>query len=335
MKQTIFLLVLALVICSINMDAQVKKLSKTQNSIKKVNNELRELKVEKHGFEWYKVKKNGKWGAESKDGKVLIPIENDYIGYLGEHFEVYKNKDLAIYSLEGNCIIPFSRHYDCLGSKSIAPKSSKCTVGPHFSFTKGSVIVFCNAEGEEVFHVEGYDMISPEYRNGKFFFEAWIGDSNWVILDGNLNQIFGPAEFFSYEANGDVCTSDNKKLGNLSSISTTVNPFAKNVRRGITYTSPSLGSTSSTSSPGISNSSNSGGTQTIVVEHQHQPVPVQEWHACIGCGGMGTMGCDNCGGGGTKYIGDRLHRCSRCNGRGIIPCNVCYGNKGQYVTVYK
>lgn len=47
------------------------------------------------------------------------------------------------------------------------------------------------------------------------------------------------------------------------------------------------------------------------------------------------MGCDFCGGSGTKYIGDRLHRCSRCNGRGIIPCNVCYGNKGQYVTVYK
>ena len=98
----------------------------------------------------------------------------------------------------------------------------------------------------------------------------------------------------------------------------------------------SSSSSSSSSASSSSNSGNSnGGTTTVVVEHHRDPVPVQQWQACWACGGMGTMGCDNCGGSGTKYIGDRLHRCSRCNGRGIIPCNVCYGNKGQYVTVYK
>ena len=101
-------------------------------------------------------------------------------------------------------------------------------------------------------------------------------------------------------------------------------------------TSVASSSSSSSSSTSSSSNSNSGNnTTTIHVEHHHDPVPVQQWQACIGCGGMGTMGCDFCGGSGTKYIGDRLHRCSRCNGRGIIPCNVCYGNKGQYVTVYK
>ena len=93
-------------------------------------------------------------------------------------------------------------------------------------------------------------------------------------------------------------------------------------------------SSSSASNSRLNNNSNSG-TTTVVVEHHRDPVPFQEWHACIGCGGTGRMGCDNCGGSGTKYIGDRLHKCSRCNGHGEIPCNVCYGNKGQYVTVYK
>lgn len=93
--------------------------------------------------------------------------------------------------------------------------------------------------------------------------------------------------------------------------------------------------TSSESSSGSKPSINGNSTKTIHVEHHRDPVPVQQWQACFACGGMGTMGCDNCGGGGTKYIGDRLHRCSRCNGRGIIPCNVCYGNKGQYITVYQ
>ncbi len=73
----------------------------------------------------------------------------------------------------------------------------------------------------------------------------------------------------------------------------------------------------------------------VIIEHKHDPVPVQQWQACWACGGMGTMGCDFCGGSGYKYIGDRLHRCSRCNTRGEIPCNVCYGQKGQYITVYQ
>lgn len=103
-----------------------------------------------------------------------------------------------------------------------------------------------------------------------------------------------------------------------------------------TNTTTSTSSNSSNSSASSSNTSNNNNkTTTVVVEHHRDPVPVQQWQACFACGGMGTMGCDNCGGGGTKYIGDRLHRCSRCNGRGIIPCNVCYGNKGQYVTVYQ
>jgi len=100
-----------------------------------------------------------------------------------------------------------------------------------------------------------------------------------------------------------------------------------------TSVASSSGSSSSSSSSSNSNSGNN--TTTIHVEHHRDPIPVQQWQACFACGGMGTMGCDFCGGSGYKYIGDRLHRCSRCNTRGEIPCNVCYGNKGQYVTVYK
>lgn len=89
------------------------------------------------------------------------------------------------------------------------------------------------------------------------------------------------------------------------------------------------------SKTGSSSNSNTGTTQTVVVEHRRDPIPVQQWQACWACGGMGTMGCDGCGGSGTKYIGDNLRRCGLCNGQGIRPCNICYGNKGQYITVYQ
>ena len=101
-----------------------------------------------------------------------------------------------------------------------------------------------------------------------------------------------------------------------------------------TTTTTSSSNTSKTNNTSGSSTQRSG-TQTVVVEHHRDPIPMQEWQACFACGGMGTMGCDFCGGSGTKYIGDRLHRCSRCNGGGIIPCNVCFGNKGQYITVYR
>ena len=93
--------------------------------------------------------------------------------------------------------------------------------------------------------------------------------------------------------------------------------------------------TNTTSDNSNKSTSESGKTQTVVVEHHRDPIPVQQWQACWACGGMGTMGCDNCGSSGTRYVGDNLRRCSRCSGQGIIPCNICYGNKGQYITVYQ
>lgn len=96
-----------------------------------------------------------------------------------------------------------------------------------------------------------------------------------------------------------------------------------------------VATTNTTSNTSKSSTSSSGTTQTVVVEHRRDPIPVQQWQACWACGGMGTMGCDGCGGSGTKYIGDNLRRCGLCNGQGIRPCNICYGNKGQDITVYQ
>lgn len=137
---------------------------------------------------------------------------------------------------------------------------------------------------------------------------------------------------FPYEMDGFKGECNNLGV-QVSKIKT---PSQKQVDTSKTSSNSTSSSKSQMSSSSKSNSSSSSSnTQKVVVEHHHDPVPVQQWQACIGCGGMGTMGCDFCGGSGTKYIGDRLHRCSRCNGRGIIPCNVCYGNKGQYITVYR
>lgn len=139
---------------------------------------------------------------------------------------------------------------------------------------------------------------------------------------------------FPYEMDGYKGECNNLGV-QVSKIKVTT-PVASSGTTSSSTTSSSTTSSSTTSKSNSNTNSTSGSTtQTVVVEHHRDPVPVQEWQACFACGGMGTMGCDNCGGSGTKYIGDRLHRCSRCNGRGIIPCNICFGNKGQYITVYR
>lgn len=143
----------------------------------------------------------------------------------------------------------------------------------------------------------------------------------------NISRYVKSQKRFMYEMTGykGECDATGRQISKIK---------VDTPRQAVASSSSASSSTSSSSNNSNSNS-NTGGTTTVVVEHQHTPQLVQEWQACFGCGGMGTMGCDNCGGSGTKYIGDRLHRCSRCNGQGIIPCNICYGSKGKYVTVYR
>ena len=97
----------------------------------------------------------------------------------------------------------------------------------------------------------------------------------------------------------------------------------------------SSGSSSSASSGSSSTgSSNSGSsTQTVVVEHHRDPVPVQVWKPCIICGGSGK--CQTCGGTGI-YTGWSGHSsiCSYgCGGSGR--CSFCAGKGGVYEVEYR
>jgi hypothetical protein len=51
-----------------------------------------------------------------------------------------------------------------------------------------------------------------------------------------------------------------------------------------------------------------GTTQTVVVEHHRDPIPVQEWQQCTNYWDEGKVMClEECGGTGTYYVGNRLH----------------------------
>ena len=354
MKQTLLLLLLALGMLSINVSAQVKKpVRKTTTKVKPQKKtapkKLREYQIGEDGFEWYKIYKNSKYGAEDRNGNTIVPAEYDDVEYncfcydcvgyspVSAGFVARKGEYKGWYNKSGRCVIPYSRGYTYIR------KHDDEDFGTHYSFIKKGGGGICDKNGKIIVTVNIDNLsnifISKTLENEKcyYFFLSKKG-SICGVADANGKVVIYPD--FKY---------DGQKLERLISarVKTTNNPLSGNTRETLAEAegrssgssgsySSSTSSSSTASSSSSSSSSNSGNNSTTIhVEHHHDPVPMQQWQACIGCGGMGTMGCDFCGGSGTKYVGDNLRICSRCNGQGIIPCNVCYGNKGQYITIYR
>lgn len=310
-----FLMVLAMVMCSAMGFAQEK-----------------EYQVGEDGFEWYKVKKvvNGKQrvGAEDRYGNMIVPAEYVYIDYVDfwsrffddpalAGFHAAKQEGDAWYNKGGKCIVPYSRGYTY-----IHKTKGGNEFGTYYEFHKPDGCGILDKNGREVLFVKFNGSEIPGIRsiekNGKnyYFIEFLIekdGKKFYGCADANENIIVEP----KYGMSDAISLAESR-------VTTTNNPLAGNGHETLAE----------------AEARPQGGQNKPVAGQQQggnhrDPVPMQQWQACMGCGGMGTMGCDHCGGSGTRYVGDRLRVCSRCNGQGVIPCNVCYGNKGQYITVYR
>lgn len=358
MKQKILLLmVLTLGMCSINVSAQVKKQStaKRTTTARSTNTQqggqvMKFRQVGEDGYIWYKLKRGNLYGVRDADGNNIIPIKYNEVSYLcsetfGTHYFIVKSGDFCGgYTRQGTLVVSPARHYTSLLLSGMRGKV--CWIAEKNGGAKKIVL---DAKGNEAFSLECDDVyMNSSYDGGgnrtnvQYFLIKKNNKEGICDLNGNvicppeydvcwlkdygktLRRDREPYKTINYSANSRFNYSPYEDLY-----------YAFTKSSSSSSTSSSSSSSSSTFGSGSNSNSGSGTTQTVVVEHHHDPIPVQQWQACFACGGMGTMGCDNCGGSGYKYIGDRLHRCSRCNTRGEIPCNVCYGNKGQYITVYK
>ena len=370
MKQTLLIMVLALGMCSINMSAQTKKQSTTKRTTtsRSTNSQqggqiMKFRQVGEDGYIWYKIKRGNLFGARDAEGNNIIPIKYTDVSYhcddrFGVHCFYVKNGDFqGAYTRQGTLVIPPERHYVKVN---ISGEGGKiCWIGQKNGKPEQYVL---DAKGKELFSVdcERVQMLCSfddnNHDTGICYFKIYDSGKEGIYdLNGNL---FVPLQsksmymydygknLYKYDWDDKKLKSSNHSNESISYDGSTQNNFSpyedlyfafkeQRSSSSSSTSSDSSNSSSSTTSSSNSNSNSGNNTTTVVVEHHRDPVPVQQWQACWACGGMGTMGCDNCGGSGTKYIGDRLHRCSRCNGQGIIPCNICYGNKGQYITVYQ
>ena len=347
----LLLIMLALLMCGVQLDAQTKKpvrkvttqVRKNTSSAKPTQKNSREYKVEDDGFEWYLVCKNGKYGAESRDGRMLVPTEYTNIVYF-EGFHAYMGEYSSYYNTKGKCIIPYNRHYNKIFKFKTGLGEKEYDV---FIVHKGNERVvgegLCDINGKEIIYLHGMCHITPYTKSGLFYFEFNPLDNiNIVgIADGKGNVIISPTEMTKepvlYDKEEEVFysgySSKEGRLAYIPSSNITYNPLLNSFETASSLTSSNSvsSSNSSNNSTSTSNNNSGGGTTTIHVEHHRDPVPVQEWVQCTSCWGSGN--CRNCAGSGTIYIGSNLHRCTMCGGRG--KCTTCSGQGGRNQTVYR
>ncbi len=290
-----------------------------------------------------------KQGLFTTSGDCIIPVKYNSLNWITDDndniatFEVTNdNGYIGIMDRDKNWIVPLSKQFTKVTSSEISGKKYfVCMKKGYWGLydAQFNEVIAPDYEGLEVLDETNFIKFRLNGFWGVMTLQTNTNTTKTIIPTTrgytSIGRYIKSQKRFTYTMNGYKGECNN--LGQqVSKIKVATPKPSSSVASSSSSSSSYSSSSSSTASSNSSSNNNSGNkTTTVVVEHQYTPQPVQEWQACFGCGGMGTMGCDFCGGSGTKYIGDRLHRCSRCNGRGIIPCNVCYGNKGQYVTVYK
>lgn len=303
--------------------------------------------IESAGGNYIRVRdKNYNYGIITANGKEVIPPSRGYssIGNYDKNtksFSVTKGRYNGSCDMQGRELSMTKRlptQYDIKYDGGYSDVTEMTNNGTkYFKVSKGGRYGLTDAEGKQIIAPEMEALEQAGVGFLRFKINGFWGVMNYagkiiIPTDRGYTKIGDYVSFtklFPYEMDG--------YKGECNHLGQQVLKIKVASGKSTAASSNSSGKSTSTTNSTSSTSSNrqSENKTTVVVEHHHDPVPMQEWRACWACGGMGTMGCDNCGGGGTKYIGDRLHRCSRCNGRGIIPCNVCFGNKGQYITVYR
>lgn len=330
--------------CSININAQTKKTVRnttTKAKAKPTPKNSREYQVAEDGFEWYKVCKNGKYGAEDKNGNIIIPNEYDRVEYIsysealylrfGGGFCVRFNKKVGYYNQNGKCIIPFTRGYNEIYKYG---DSHYPEIGMFYECKKDNNIILCDALGKEVLNIDNqYKNIKPIFVKGTFYYEVskegTDGKTYYGIMNTDGKIIAEPKYGFISERNGNLTTfykDERITLTSLSSIGTNNNPFSNNSFDTSNTSNPKTSSFKN--NPNSTNNSGSSST-TIRVEHHHDPVPMTEWVPCGACGHNPGV-CQTCVGMGETASG---RRCISCRGTG--KCHFCNGQGGRYQTVYR
>ena len=218
MKKTLLILILALGMCSINVNAQTKRRPVrpvSTNSSRKQSAQVKKTReVGEDGFVWYKLKCGNLYGVQDLDGNIIIPIKFDKIRYVNLHtryFEVESGDFEGVYTRKGRLIVSTDRHYTNISAGVGGEEEGKVFWK---AYRNGGGCMILDAKGNEAFSAEQYSDIKLESSFGESgnshcnkdicYFSIRKKDSRYpqygiegiCSLDGEL--IFEPRTFTAY-----------------------------------------------------------------------------------------------------------------------------------------
>lgn len=218
MKKNLFLLMLAIGLCSTSLFAQ----------------ESSRLKTEKNGYQWYEISNGDYCGAKDKSGKILIPIERGYsdVTFIPEktitgYFSVEKDDFEGACDLTGKELISPDRGYDDVTY--IHEKA----LGGYFSVEKNGHEGVCDKTGKELISPDrGYDDVTFLDEEGVIGYFCVEKNEHEGACDVNGKEIIAPTTFGVAYDEDDGFEIKKTKDGRYEAIGITLNSYGVASRYG-------------------------------------------------------------------------------------------------------
>jgi len=222
MKRTLFILILTLGICCINVNAQTKKrvpVKKTNVQAKPQSKYEENLLVYKDGFAFVKLsnKELNLEGVKSITGKEIVPFKYKRVEYeqVG-HFFYVRDKDdcVGIYTCDGKCIISTDKKYSSVYLESEGDRICwyiKKDGKKGMLDAMGAVVI--PPKYEMVCFTRFYDDYKHN-RSGPFYFVVQ-NNENWECYYDLNGKRFDIGDYIIFCENGKILTYERGQDGEL------------------------------------------------------------------------------------------------------------------------
>ena len=260
----------------------------------------------------YRTEESGNYGLISTSGKEILRTICEVIEVQNDGNIKYKTTagSWGVVNAKGIIIIPANKQYT-----SISYLNNSST--KYYKVSKGGRYGLTDSEGREIVPCEMEALESAGTGYLKYKINGFWGVMNYagkIIIDTDRG----------YTSIGNFLTFTKRFPYTMSGYKGECDATGRQISKIKIETPKQAVATQTTTTP-----KKQEGEQKIIIEHKHDPVPMQVWKQCQICFGSGT--CQACANIIWPSGSDR--KCMACGWS--RKCQFCAGNGGHYEVEYK
>lgn len=193
-----------------------------------ISDEIPSKQRRKDDIEWYRTFENGKYGALTINGEIIIPpvcskITNNRYGFWAE-----KNGIHALYDRTGKSIIPFNKGYTDI-------RCFTDELGTYFAVRKANYSALCNQSGQVVYYLSENGIMVPFYCLGRFVvilsnegkYKIFDYEKNCILVIKFASDLITPGIDDEGNIWSFVIREKHEIIGNIKKAVISKNPFAQ------------------------------------------------------------------------------------------------------------